>query len=325
MGRAGRGGGFSGGHSSGGFTGGGRSSGGFTGGRAGRAGRGGGSGSYRSGGNRVYVGPTFIRGGGFYGGPRFYGGGCSGSIVLGLIVVFMAIWIITMIGQSGGDIAKSTVEREKLSGVEIVNTGYYEDHLGWIAQGGVLEKGMKEFYQDTGVFPYLYLTDTVPGMTYPSGDALGDYAAALYDERFEDEGHFLLLFYERNEEYAWGCCAGSATQTVMDDEAIDILGDYIGQYYYGDLDEDAMFSAVFADTGNRIMTVTRSYWPIFLAAVVVLLLVWLLFTWWKKHKEQKNKEAEQTERILNTPLETFGTDAAEETAKKYQTEEEREE
>lgn len=39
----------------------------------------------------------------------------------------------------------------------------------------------------------------------------------------------------------------------------------------------------------------------------------------EKHKEQKNREAVQTETILNTPIQTFGDLEAEELAKKYDT------
>ena len=42
------------------------------------------------------------------------------------------------------------------------------------------------------------------------------------------------------------------------------------------------------------------------------------FFWWRKAKEQKNREAAETERILNTPLDTFGEDSVEDLAKKYQ-------
>ena len=53
------------------------------------------------------------------------------------------------------------------------------------------------------------------------------------------------------------------------------------------------------------------------AAAVVLVVV-LLYKWWKRAKEQKNREAEQAQKILNTPLETFGDLDAEERAKKYE-------
>jgi type II secretory pathway pseudopilin PulG len=54
----------------------------------------------------------------------------------------------------------------------------------------------------------------------------------------------------------------------------------------------------------------------------VLAIALLFFVFWSKRKKQKNLEAEQTEKILNTPLETFGGEAAE-LAGKYQDDEEK--
>jgi len=72
------------------------------------------------------------------------------------------------------------------------------------------------------------------------------------------------------------------------------------------------------------MTVTRSPWiPVLLLAGVAAVLL-LLFRWWKRAKEQKNLEAEQTERILGQKLETFESspsgDAAAQLAEKYKEE-----
>ena len=73
------------------------------------------------------------------------------------------------------------------------------------------------------------------------------------------------------------------------------------------------------------MTVTKSPWPTVLIVVVVaagvLLVLLLAFFWWKKAKEQKNLEDQRTAEILNTPLEKFGDEEAEELAKKYEKDE----
>jgi hypothetical protein len=43
----------------------------------------------------------------------------------------------------------------------------------------------------------------------------------------------------------------------------------------------------------------------------------VVFAWWTSYKKQKNLEAEQTQQILDTPLESFGDGEAENRAKKY--------
>ncbi|MGB4439204.1 MAG: hypothetical protein WBJ13_08295 [Sedimentibacter sp.] len=65
------------------------------------------------------------------------------------------------------------------------------------------------------------------------------------------------------------------------------------------------------------MTVTKSPWIIVWFTIGAVVLVVILFVWWKKAKEQKNLEAEQTKKILETPLDEFGDTEAEELAKKY--------
>lgn len=130
------------------------------------------------------------------------------------------------------------------------------------------------------------------------------YANELYDELFKDEGHILLLFYEHNSDsnyMTWYVC-GAMAKTVMDQEACDILLDYVDHYYFSDLSEDEMFSTAFEKAGDRIMTVTKSPLPMIIVAIIVLVIVVTAFHWWKRAKAQKNAEAVQTERILNADI-----------------------
>ena len=59
--------------------------------------------------------------------------------------------------SGGGDIQKSTYQREKLPASAVTETAYYTDEGGWFSNRGKLESGMKAFYRETGVQPYLYL------------------------------------------------------------------------------------------------------------------------------------------------------------------------
>ncbi|MCD8355725.1 MAG: TPM domain-containing protein [Clostridia bacterium] len=349
----GGGGGFSGGGHGGGFSGGGRSGGGF----------GGFSGSGRSGGG--FGGPS--HGGPGFGGPpprydndlgrMIYGGmmyemgrrsnrnngggggrpprndrnnsGCLTVALFAFIAVLVIVFVSVMVGAAdSGDITKSTVERKALPAGSVTETAYYTDEAGWIIDSGELTRGMKSFYKETGVQPYLYIIEDLNGDTSPSTSELEDYAEELYNELFTDQAHFLLVFCDDGVgSYNCGYWIGGQASAVLDDEAIRILADYLNTYYYGDMSDEEFFSTAFADAGERIMTVTKSPWPtvivvIVVAAVIVIVLL-LAYTWWKKAKEQKNKEAKQMEDILNTPLEKFGEeDEAENLAKKYQSKDE---
>lgn len=353
-----------GGRSSGGFSGGGRSSGGFSGGGRSRSGgsRGGsswGRSSYRprtppppprphvggwgwggwgiprtrtvfipvGGGGGGYNSPPPPPGpGGRNGGDR--GNGCL-SVLLGvvLLILIFAIFSVVLdiiVGDSLDDVAASTFQREPLPAGAVKETGYYTDELGWIVNEKQLTSGMREFYRATGVQPYLYLTDNIDGSYDPSADEIGEFSARLYDRLFEDEAHFLVIYQENGGSYMVGYTAGAQAKSVMDDEAVGILRDYLDLYNSSDLSDEEYFGTVFRATGERIMTVTKSSWPAVAGVFGVLLLAALLFLWWKKAKEQKAREAEQFQEMLNTPLTTFGDDRdgngkddAEDLAEKY--------
>lgn len=244
---------------------------------------------------------------------RTTGGGCLSAFATLMIVFVIILIFATMSGAFGAvnsvnSITKSTVEREKLDSSAAIVGEYYTDELGWIRSSTKLTSGMKAFYKETGVAPYLYITDTVNGTNYPSSSDMDTYANTLYDQLFEDEAHILLLFheYEPSEYSMWYVC-GAQAKTVMDQEACDILLDYMDNYYYSDLSDEEMFSTAFEKAGERIMKVTKSPLPMIIIAIAAVVIVIILFRWWKKAKAQKNLEAEQTERILNADLKTVGS------------------
>lgn len=281
-----------------------------------------GSGSSRSGGygsGRAYRGSY---------GPQG-GVGCSGcgcltvpfTVIIAVVLIVLIIMLIPTCLGSGGDIniTKSTIERQPLPRGSVTETGYYTDTLGWIGNKTKLTTGMKNFYQKTGVQPYLYITDNINGSYNPTDEAAEDFAYSLYENLFRDEAHLLLIFMESYpNDYSTWYLAGRAAKTVIDTEAADILLDYIDRYYSYDLTDEEFFSKAFNDAGKRIMTVYKSPWPIVVWTILAIIILLIALYWWRKAKEQKNREAEATERILNTPLDTFGDQEAEELAKKYQ-------
>ena len=327
MGRSGGGGG---GGFGGGFSGGGRSSGGFSGGFGG--GRSGGSfgGGHRGGFHGGFrTGPIFINnsrryygggGGGNHGDGNGGGSGGGMAVLVVLIAVFLlaGILFITRGLPSGGSIAKSTVEREKLPASAVQETAYYTDADGsWVRSPSQLERGMRAFYQETGVQPYLYI---LPNGESTSIDELTARAETLYGELFDDEGHFLLVFCDNGYgSFNCGYTVGSQAKTVMDDEAVGILADYLDRYYSDmSISEEEIFSNAFEKTGERIMTVTRSPVVPVAACIAVVAVAVLVFITLKKRREQREREQKRAEEILKTPLEKFGDEEVEDLAKKYE-------
>ncbi len=56
---------------------------------------------------------------------------------------------------------------------------------------------------------------------------------------------------------------------------------------------------------------------VLIIAATVVIVVCILFSWWKKRTAQKNKEQEDLERTLKTPLETFGSTPMDDLKAKY--------
>lgn len=360
MGRSGGGGGgfrggFSGGsRSSGGFSGGRRSSGGGFGGSSGRSsgspfGGFGSRGTSSQGGFGGFHLPTVIpvltsnrtSGGGSSGGGG--GSGSSGCFtVLGAIIVIMLILALLgscscsscmSLGPSGGNVTvadspsssvtKSTYEREKLPSDAALATGYFTDAAGdWIDSPAQLEKGLKSFYNETGVWPYVYI---LPNGYTTSIDELTVMAEDLYDELFADEAHFLLVFCDDGYGgYNCGYCVGAQAKTIMDSEALAILADYLDRHYADySIDEEEVFSNAFADTGERIMTVTKSaaenIAPYAAGVVGIIVVAGVVVFIVRNRAKQQEEERKHREAVLNTPLEKFGSTQVDELTKKYET------
>jgi len=230
-----------------------------------------------------------------------------------VVMVFAIALLIMVVGSLGGgglsggqQITRSTVQREPIPRGQAVDVGYYTDELNWIGNASQLTAGLRNFYDRTGVKPYLYIVGTIDGTRNPSNAQMQAFAEAKYDELFRDEAHMLLVFQDDGTRYRAWVIRGQLTMTVMDQEALDILQSYLSRYYTSDLSDEAYFSRSFDEASKRIMSVTRSPWITVWIVMGIAALLFIGFAWWSKAKHQKNLEAEQTERILNTPLETFG-------------------
>ncbi len=256
-------------------------------------------------------------------------GGCSGCsfVALGIIVVAVIIVIVIVSTQgapniqtvSKNEITRSTIVRKPLPDGSVKETAYFTDELGWITNQNQLLEGMKHFYKKTGVQPYLYITDTINGSHFPSEEQLNAFTHELYERLFTDEAHLLLVFFEYEERYMDRYVAGVQAKTVIDEEAADILLDYIDRYYYDTgLTDEAFFSKAFTDAANRIMTVTKSPWINVLIVFGIVVAILILFAWWSRVRRQKYLEAKRTEEMLKVPLEKFGDKEVEDLSKKYE-------
>lgn len=221
-------------------------------------------------------------------------------------------------GCSVDSVAASTVQREPLSPDAAKQTAYFTDKDGsWITQPRILEDGMRTFYKKTGVWPYLYI---LPNGQTTSISELTSISKDLYNQLFDDEAHFLLVFCDNDQGgYNCGYTVGSDAKTIMDDEAIGILNDYLDRYYHDmDRSEEEIFSDTFANTASRIMSKTLSPVPFLAGGVAVIAICGTVIFVVRRRNQRKAEEGKRLEEILNKPLEKFGDTELEDLARKYE-------
>lgn len=281
-------------------------------------GRGGGGsgGSHGGGGGHFNYGSS--RGGG-----HSRGGGCSSSnyspvyrtsyyrpmTPLGgtLSIILAIIVIVAGLITARPNIQQSTVERSKLDSSLCTKVDtWYQDDINWIHDEKTLLKGLKMFYDKTGVQPYLWITDNINGKAKPNTSDFETALKSKYSELFKDEGHVIVCFMESSPSvYATYYWAGSAAKGVIDDEAGEILLDVIDSKYTSDLSDEEMFSKSFSDAATRMMKVGRTTKQYIILAVAVIaglgIIVGFIFLLKAKRKSDA-EEAEERERILDTDI-----------------------
>lgn len=257
------------------------------------------------------------------------GGGSSGCLIAVAVLVVAAL-VVGLLGAvmdapgcSGtSDITASTVERTPLPKGSVNETGYYTDEDGsWIGDVSVLEAGMRQFYMDTGVQPYLYI---LPNGSVTAASELQEKAEATYDELFTDGAHFLLVFCDNGSgSFNAAYWVGQEALTVMDSEALGIFQDYLKRYYNDySISESEMFAETYAQTGRAIMTTEAERMTpaiiVVAVAIAIVVVVVVIAIVLRKKREARMRELEHQEEVLRTPLEKFGDQELEDLAKKYE-------
>lgn len=306
MGRGGGGGGRSGGSRSGGSRGGSyRSSG------------GGGRGSHSSGRGSLSSGFSGGHSSFYYGSNRrgYYSPvrvvpirGASSFILTAVAIIFILSMFISIVALSspGASITKSTVERTPLNPASYSTIrDWVIDELGWVHSTSKVEKGLKAFYNETGVQPLLYIVEDINGDYYPEGPAVQELANQVYDQYIgDDEGHIVFVFQCRDNDtqYTMATCIGAAAKQVMDSEAEDILYDYFDYYWYEADTEDEMFADSFAQAGKRIMNKSFNWTPIIILAVICLIALVVILILVNKAIKRKKEIEERNDRLLHADI-----------------------
>lgn len=241
--------------------------------------------------------------------PRRRSGiGCLTPIIIAIIILAVIFGSCHSYTNSSAstEIPASTYDREALTNTSF-NNNCVIDELGWISNVSSVEKQLQNFFNETGVQPYVYFKEYDASLTT---DAEKDaFAEDWYENNIDNEYTFLWIYFadENAEDVVGYMCYvnGYQVSSVMDSEAVDIFWAYIDSYWYSNLDTDDMIVKIFDSTAERIMQHTTTTNEIILwivcivRAIIVVIIIIYIMKLRRRHEKERNEE---TERILNTPL-----------------------
>ncbi|MEE1100213.1 MAG: hypothetical protein U0K86_01860 [Agathobacter sp.] len=259
-----------------------------------------------------------------YGYRRTYHGGngmgCGGTIASMMALVILCIVLLFAFngfgGTSyfGGSSVESTIERTKIETKNAYINDCVVDELGWFDSKSQTADRLRDFWEETGVQPYIMLRAYDPNLK--TEEQKQKWAEDYYDSHFDTENIFLFVYFgEFDTDNDGGYRVyvnGYETSSVMDTQAVEIFFNYLDKYWVNEnISTDDVFVKAFNDTGKTIMKVKTSKkdvikWVLIVAVVGVgsLTVVNLV-----KQKNKRAKEkAEEERRILETPIHDMAED-----------------
>lgn len=243
-----------------------------------------------------------------------------GTLIACLIVFAVVIFSFFMIASDDSDVT-STINREKIENPIPYDNNCIKDELGYVENTSKLSKNLKNFYNKTGIQPYIYLKSYDETLT--SDSQKDNYAQNWYEQNIDNEDTFLFVYYEDQDPNEIGYMAyvnGKQVTSVMDSEAVNIFWNYIDRYWTDDsLSTVEVFTKTFNSTANTIMeksTTSNDIIKIICIIIGIIIVIGgIIYILRMKFKRDKEK-AKETVEILKTPL-----DKSDELRDKYLNEE----
>ena len=155
--------------------------------------------------------------------------------------------------------------------------GFWEDNSRgepWIDNTNCryLEEGFESFYNTTGVWPYLYVTDQ-----YGSSGNFATYEEAVYDQLFGDcPGNLLFVFIGNEESYY--IAAGTGNGDIVNSKTVEVFENKINKYWSKENNLAKIFGSAMKDAGKQLMKgqeiqLGTHAWGVFRAVTILLLVV----------------------------------------------------
>ena len=233
--------------------------------------------------------------------------GCLNPLLTAVAVFFGFFLLLTVIGLFVSDGPTNSRNREKVNTGVAFHNNCIVDELGWFDNIPKTERRLQNFYDKTGIQPYIVLHAYDPALQTDAEKEA--FANEYYEENIDNEGTFLFMYFaeeDQDNDVGYMCYVnGKQITSVMDSEAVDIFWAYVDNNWYSDASTDDMFVSIFDSTAKTIMTKSATKEDvgvkfgivaiIIVGAVAVVVIMKLR----RKHEREK---AEETERILNAPI-----------------------
>ena len=232
-----------------------------------------------------------------------------GTLIACLIVFAVVIFSFFMIASDDSDVT-STINREKIENPIPYDNNCIKDELGYVENTSKLSKNLKNFYNKTGIQPYIYLKSYDETLT--SDSQKDNYAQNWYEQNIDNEDTFLFVYYEDQDPNEIGYMAyvnGKQVTSVMDSEAVNIFWNYIDRYWTDDsLSTVEVFTKTFNSTANTIMeksTTSNDIIKIICIIVGIIIVIGgIIYILRMKFKRDKEK-AKETVEILKGIVENI--------------------
>ena len=272
----------------------------------------------------VYNNSPYISSGGYYSEPphppRQRRGGCLSTIVTALVAFFMVLVIVGLL--AGSDEPTNSRNREKVNTGVAFQNDCIVDELGWFDNIPKTERRLQNFYDQTGIQPYIVLH--AYDSSLQTDEDKEAYANEYYENNIDNEGTFLFVYFaeeNQDDDVGYMCYVnGKQITSVMDAEAIDIFWAYVDNKWYSDMSTDDMFVSIFDSTAKTIMTKSATKEDVgvkFGIAFIIIAGTIAVIMILKVRRKHEHERAEETERILNTPLDGLDGKSSDPLADKY--------
>lgn len=226
-------------------------------------------------------------------------------LTVGFTFIILFLLLSPYIGNNSAPV--NTKNREKVNTGVAYKNDCIIDELGWIDNKSRTSKELQNFYNETGIQPYVVLLDYDKELL--TDDDKIDYAENWYEENIDNEGTFLYMYFaeeDTDNDLGYMCYVnGKQITSVMDSEAIKIFWNYLDNNWFKDISMDDVIVNTFNSTAKTIMTRTTTKTDILNKAMIVVVVIAVsgsIIIIMKRKRKNEAEKAAETERILNTPL-----------------------